>query len=268
MKKLVVAAILMVVSILGHATPVSDTQCPVGTPACAGVLTLSNCPTNYVWKTTGSSVAHCAKADYNCGWGYTLQHDSLGNAYCTQNTCPSNQQLQADGVSCACASGYVWNGASCVIYVPPPPPLTITPVTSTGSTTINYSPMGTMLYCPYTGNFAHYYASNGTSDVTNDGVPSGTGYPTITVYYHLPASPSGGTPPYSYSWTITGGTGGTVGIDNPNSQTGIFHLYAGFMYRKSTTATHYVRVTVRDSAGQSTSIDWTLVTTVPGSYCL
>jgi len=66
------------------------------------------------WVLTGSKVAHCVLDDFDCGWGKHLEHDGLGNPFCVPNTCPSNQVLQGDGVSCACASGLMWDGMSCV----------------------------------------------------------------------------------------------------------------------------------------------------------
>lgn len=38
----------------------------------------------------------------------------MGNPSCVQNTCASNQVLQADGKACGCPTNTGWNGSSCV----------------------------------------------------------------------------------------------------------------------------------------------------------
>lgn len=94
----------------------NQTNCAI-TPtdiSCVSKPAPLGCPPGQHWVTTGSGIAHCVQNDFPCPWGQSLQHDPLGNPYCVVNTCPSNQVLQADGISCACSAGLVWDGGSCV----------------------------------------------------------------------------------------------------------------------------------------------------------
>lgn len=98
-----------------NATDCSITPTAVG---CMPVPTLSGCPSGKHWSLAGSNIAHCVNNDPVCPWGTSLTHDFLGEPSCIANTCPSNQVLQSDGISCACpASLPVWNGSSCVVPV-------------------------------------------------------------------------------------------------------------------------------------------------------
>lgn len=92
-------------------------KCQVTPDACANAPVASACPAGQHWSTAGSGIAHCVADDPDCGWGKTLTHDSFDNPSCVQNTCPSNQVLQANGVSCGCQSGMIWNGSSCIVPV-------------------------------------------------------------------------------------------------------------------------------------------------------
>lgn len=98
-----------------NATDCSITPTAVG---CMPVPTLSGCPTGKHWSLAGNKIAHCVNNDPVCPWGTSLTHDFMGEPSCIANTCPSNQVLQSDGISCACpASLPVWNGSSCVAAV-------------------------------------------------------------------------------------------------------------------------------------------------------
>lgn len=80
-----------------------------------------NCPGSKHWVTLGTGIAHCVLDDFVCPMAQHLVHDAIGNPSCVSNTCPSNQVLQGDGVSCACPAALsVWNGSSCVAPAPPP----------------------------------------------------------------------------------------------------------------------------------------------------
>ena len=94
-------------------------KCSISPELCSGTPTPAGCQSGKHWTLTGMSYAHCVDNDYSCSWGTTLQHDSTGEPTgCKQNTCPSNQVLQGDGVSCACpASLPLWNGTSCAAPV-------------------------------------------------------------------------------------------------------------------------------------------------------
>lgn len=81
---------------------------------CTKAPTLKGCDAGWHWSLAGSGISHCVPDDPACPWGKSLVHDPLGFPGCVQNTCPANQVLQADGISCACAGGLIWNGASCV----------------------------------------------------------------------------------------------------------------------------------------------------------
>lgn len=92
--------------------------CVANPSLCIGTPLAQGCPTGKHWTMQGLPYAHCVSNDPVCGWGTTLQHDGVGEPSCVPNTCPSNQVLQADGVSCACPSGTSWNGSSCVVTPP------------------------------------------------------------------------------------------------------------------------------------------------------
>lgn len=87
--------------------------------ACTSAPSPMGCPAGQHWVTTGSGIAHCVQNDFPCPWGQSLKHDALGNPYCVPNSCPSNQVLQPDGISCACSAGLVWDGASCIAACTP-----------------------------------------------------------------------------------------------------------------------------------------------------
>jgi len=91
-----------------------EARCRITPGACASTPVAANCPAGQKWSLMGSGIAHCVDEDPICPWGTSLTHDKLGNPSCVQNTCPSNQVLQADGKSCGCPSGTGWNGMSCV----------------------------------------------------------------------------------------------------------------------------------------------------------
>lgn len=93
-------------------------KCIVTPDACALAVIPADCPADSHWTLQGSNIAHCVKNDPTCPWGTTLKHDFLGNPSCEANTCPPGQVLQSDGKSCACPSGQVWNGGSCVPATP------------------------------------------------------------------------------------------------------------------------------------------------------
>lgn len=91
-----------------------ETRCRLIPGACTGAPIAASCPAGQKWSLMGTGVAHCVDEDPVCPWGTSLTHDKNGNPSCAQNTCPSNQVLQADGKSCGCTGGTSWNGASCV----------------------------------------------------------------------------------------------------------------------------------------------------------
>lgn len=89
-------------------------RCALMPDSCAVAPVASNCPAGAHWTLLGSAIAHCVQDDFACAWGKTLVHDAMGNPSCLQNTCPSNQVLQGDGVSCGCPSGSpIWSGTMC-----------------------------------------------------------------------------------------------------------------------------------------------------------
>ena len=95
------------------------TNCSV-TPTVVGCIqppTAHGCSAGNHWTLDGSKIAHCVADDPNCPWGTTLKHDGLGNPTCVANTGPSNQVLQADGISCGCEASLVWNGGACVVPI-------------------------------------------------------------------------------------------------------------------------------------------------------
>lgn len=81
---------------------------------CTKAPTLKGCDAGWHWSLAGSGISHCVPDDPVCPWSQSLVHNFLGFPSCVQNTCPANQVLQADGISCACAGRLIWNGASCV----------------------------------------------------------------------------------------------------------------------------------------------------------
>lgn len=106
---------------VGETSDPNATNCAL-TPmdiACTSTPSPMGCPAGQHWVTTGSGIAHCVQNDFPCPWGQSLQHDYLGNPFCVPNTCPSNQVLQPDGISCACSAGLVWDGASCIAACTP-----------------------------------------------------------------------------------------------------------------------------------------------------
>ena len=92
----------------------NEARCRLTPGACANLPTVSNCRSGQKWSLVGTGIAHCVDEDPNCPWGTALTHDTVGNPSCVARTCPSNQALQPDGVSCACAAGSGWNGSACV----------------------------------------------------------------------------------------------------------------------------------------------------------
>ena len=134
------------------------TRCRLTPDACANTPIAAACPTGSHWTTTGSNIAHCVQDDPSCPWGTSLTHDWLGNPSCVANTCPSNQVLQADGKSCGCSSGLVWNGASCV--APTPTCYAGTATTATAA-------------CPYGG--TRYYRETTSCPAGAFGAPSISG---------------------------------------------------------------------------------------------
>lgn len=109
----------------------AEARCRLTPGACASTPVAANCPAGRKWTLMGSGVAHCVDEDPVCPWGTSLTHDKMGNPSCAQNTCPSNQVLQADGKACGCPSNTGWNGSSCV----PPSCYAGTSTTSTASCT-------------------------------------------------------------------------------------------------------------------------------------
>lgn len=105
-------------SAIGKQPPnVNETNCTLTPSAkgCSSAPSLKGCESGWHWSLSGSAVAHCVPDDMICPWGQSLTHNALGYPSCVQNTCPSNQVLQADGIACGCSSGLVWNGSSCVV---------------------------------------------------------------------------------------------------------------------------------------------------------
>lgn len=96
----------------------NTSRCALMPDSCAIAPVAQSCPTGSHWSLLGSGIAHCVLDDPTCPWGTSLVHDSMGNPSCEQNTCPSNQVLQGDGKSCACGSGLMWNGSTCVPATP------------------------------------------------------------------------------------------------------------------------------------------------------
>lgn len=88
----------------------------IANPAlCMGKPQVLGCPPGKHWTMEGLPYAHCVSDDPVCGWGESLRKNAIGEPIgCFPNTCPSNQVLQADGISCACPPGDVWNGAMCI----------------------------------------------------------------------------------------------------------------------------------------------------------
>lgn len=140
-----------------NGTLTAEAQCRLTPGACAYTPIASNCPAGRKWTLMGSGVAHCVDEDPVCPWGTSLTHDKLGNPSCVQNTCPSNQVLQADGKSCACPSGTGWNGSSCVA------PTCFEGTATTGSQA-----------CTWGG--TQYYRETTTCPSGAYGAPSKTGY--------------------------------------------------------------------------------------------
>ena len=103
------------------------TNCAI-TPTAVGCMappTGQGCVVGRHWTTEGDGIAHCVNDDPNCPWGTSLVHDNLGNPSCVQNKCPSNQQLQSDGISCECPSSLpIWSNGVCT------PPI-VCPITQT-----------------------------------------------------------------------------------------------------------------------------------------
>ncbi|WP_395009105.1 hypothetical protein [Undibacterium sp.] len=99
----------------------------IANPAlCMGKPKVLGCPPGKHWTMEGLPYAHCVSDDPVCNWGESLKKDAIGEPIgCFPNTCPSNQVLQADGISCACPVGTSWNGTMCV------PPIVTCPADST-----------------------------------------------------------------------------------------------------------------------------------------
>ena len=140
----------------GTMTP--EARCRLTPGACANAPIPAACPAGRKWTLAGSGIAHCVDVDPVCPWGTSLTHDRLGNPSCVANTCPSNQVLQADGKSCGCSSGLVWNGSSCVAP---------TPTCSEGVKTTSTAA------CPYGG--TKYYNETTTCPAGAYGAPSTSG---------------------------------------------------------------------------------------------
>lgn len=194
-------------------------RCALTPDACGSTPSPQNCPTGRHWSLLGSNVAHCVQDDPTCPWGTSLKHDSLGNPSCVANTCPSNQVLQGDGVSCACGSGLVWNGSSCA--VPPPSCTASDNVTSSQACT---SGSGTQYYhksttCPggaYGSPSVSYYwdtsscvapppvTCTASSYTNSQACSSGSGTQSQTVTTSCPGG-SYGSPSTSYgAWNTSG----------------------------------------------------------------
>lgn len=160
-------------------------NCTVNPASCLTPPQPKGCPSTHYWTTAGSGLAHCALTSISCGWGYRMERDNLGNAICVANTCPSNQQLQADGVSCACPSGTTWNGSSCVDMAPTPqPPATVTCEEKQENIVTSFScygPAKTIIWGPM----------GPTSD------SCGPNYLYYTKYYTCPSGPYG--PQHTYN---------------------------------------------------------------------
>lgn len=135
----------------------AEARCRITPGACANAPVAADCPAGRKWSLMGSGIAHCVDEDPVCPWGTSLTHDRLGNPSCVQNTCPSNQVLQADGKSCGCPSGTGWNGSSCV------PPSCYAGSATTSSTS-----------CTYGG--TRYYRQTTTCPSGPYGAPSTSGY--------------------------------------------------------------------------------------------
>lgn len=175
---------------LGYQAPDTNaTNCAItpGEITCMRMPTLSGCPAGRHWVTTGTKIAHCVDNDPACGWGKSLIHDAQGNPSCITNTCPSNQVLQADGISCGCAVGLVWNGATCVAPCVPTSSIQSKACAAgyTGNQTRTATatcPLGTMVYSAWD---ASACVLTCPADVVTSGTcPAGyTGSTTITTTY-------------------------------------------------------------------------------------
>lgn len=134
-----------------------EARCRLTPGGCANAPIAQNCPAGRKWTLMGSGIAHCVDVDPSCPWGTSLTHDRLGNPSCVQNTCPSNQVLQADGKACGCPTNTGWNGSSCV----PPSCFAGTATTSSSA-------------CTYGG--IQYYRETTSCPSGTYGAPSKSGY--------------------------------------------------------------------------------------------
>lgn len=122
MRKLFIAVSLFCVALMAQANNApAGTNCEINPFLCQGEPVAKGCQPGHHWTLQGTNLAHCVRDDFACGFGQHLEHDNIGNPYCVANSCPAGQQLQADGVSCACPSGTTWNGSSCVVVAAAPP---------------------------------------------------------------------------------------------------------------------------------------------------
>ena len=122
---------------VGQTVDPNATNCSI-TPTVVGCIappTGQGCRPGTHWSLEGQGIAHCVNDDLNCPWGTSLIHDNLGNPSCVPNTCPSNQQLQSDGISCACPPSLsVWSGGVCSAPIVCPIPQLVTSACPSGYT--------------------------------------------------------------------------------------------------------------------------------------
>lgn len=253
-------------------------RCALTPDACAPSPTAAACPSGTHWVLTGSNIAHCVQDDMACPWGYSLTHDFLGNPSCKQNTCPSNQVLQGDGISCACPTNTVWSGSSCV----PAPPSCVAGSRQVGGTTCGSGYSGTMYQtqtttCPggpygspsvitsgYDTSTCTPLAVTCTPSSYTDSQACGTGTQFRSVSTSCPSG-SYGSPSTSYGSWNTSGCGCPNGATNyptcnsfppppppscaPSSSTSSTSCGTGY------TGTKYITTNYLCPSGSSTSVD-------------
>lgn len=221
-------------------------RCKLTPDACAAAPVPQNCANGSHWTLLGSSVAHCVMDDPVCPWGTSLTHDSMGNPSCVQNTCPSNQVLQADGKSCACPSGTGWTGSTCSA-----PTCSPSTSTTTGSCPANMT--GTVYYynytsCPNGAYGAPAYSSSTdssgctamaatcTASTTQEYGSCGSGMTGNTSRYKYTSCPSGayGSPSTSYSNWDTSSCQATCTQTSSTAATACGSGYTGTKYITTT----------------------------------
>lgn len=153
---------------------------------CATPANAAGCPDGQHWSLAGSNVAHCVMDDFACPWGHSLTHDRLANPSCIANTCPSNQVLQGDGISCACPSNLsAWTGSTCV--VPCVQSTTPNGVVACGAGFSGTMYTSTVVSCPAGPSGSSVTAISGYNTSACGCANGGTNYPACT-----PPAPAGG----------------------------------------------------------------------------